>query len=125
MKKTAIPVNGEILHAHFGGAGAFKFYFIENNKVVKTQMAVPPAHEPGVIPKWVAEMEVTDIILGGIGQRAVSIFEHFNINVIKGAIEENADLIIEKYLAGSLVASGENCNHDHDHGHHDHGHHHS
>ena len=125
MRKIAIPVNGDILHAHFGGAGAFKIYIVEDNKVVEIQMATPPAHEPGVIPKWVAEIGVTDIILGGIGQRAVTIFEHFNINVVKGAAEESADLIIEKYLSGSLLASGENCNHDHDHGDHDHGHHHA
>ncbi len=114
MRKIAIPLNGEKLHAHFGGAGVFKFYIVEDNKIVNTENAIPPPHEPGVIPKWVAEMGATDIILGGIGQRAVTIFEQFNIKVVKGAGEENADQLVEQYLSGTLEASGENCtNRDH------------
>jgi len=124
MRKIAIPVNGENLHGHFGGAGMFKFYMVEDNKVVNVEMLQPPPHEPGVIPKWVAEMGATEILLGGIGQRAVAIFDHFKIKVVKGAAEENADLIVEKYLADTLESTGENCNHDdHDHGHHGHHHH--
>ncbi|MCK4922058.1 MAG: ATPase, partial [Bacteroidales bacterium] len=66
MRKIAIPINGDNLHGHFGGAGMFKFYIVENNKVVNVEILPPPPHEPGVIPKWVAEMGATEIILGGI-----------------------------------------------------------
>lgn len=124
MRKIAIPVNGEVLHGHFGGAGMFRFYAVNNDKVVNVESITPPPHEPGVIPRWVAEMGASEIILGGIGQKAVSILEHKNIKVIKGAAEENADSIIEKYLAGKLETSEENCNHDHQHHHGDHHHHH-
>ena len=124
MRKIGIPVDGKNLHGHFGGASMFKFYFIEDNKVVDTEKLVPPPHHPGVIPRWIADQGVTDVILGGVGQKAVAILEHFNIKVTKGVGEYEADKVIEDYLAGTLEASEENCNHDH-HQHHDHGHQHN
>lgn len=117
MKKIAIPIDGDKLDSHFGGARNFKFYFINNDKIVDTRTQVPPPHSPGAIPKWIVENNVTDVILGGVGQKAVSILEHFNINVAKGAPVKKADTLVIEYLAGKLETSDEEC---HDHGHHHH-----
>ena len=35
---------------------------------------MPPEHRPGVYPRWVAALGVTDVIAGGIGQRAIDLF---------------------------------------------------
>lgn len=112
MRKIAVPVNGENVHAHFGGAPFFKFYSIEDDKIVNTELVVPPNHEPGVLPRWMQENGVTDLILVGIGARAVNILQQLNIQVAKGVGEENADEVVKKYIAGTLDASGENCKHD-------------
>ncbi len=115
MRKIALPVNGEMLHGHFGGAGQFKFYHVEDGNVVGSELQVPPPHSPGAIPRWIIEQGVTDLIVCGIGQKAVAILEQHNVKVAKGAPVKNADEIVEEYLKGTLDASGEECK---GHGHH-------
>jgi predicted Fe-Mo cluster-binding NifX family protein len=114
MKKIAIPVDGDKLHGHFGAARNFKFYFVENDKVVDTESLTPPPHTPGSIPKWIVDNKVTDVILGGVGQKAVAILEQFNIKVAKGAPVKKADTLVKEYIAGTLDTTGEDC---HEHGH--------
>lgn len=115
MKKIAIPLDGDMLHDHFGAARNFKFYFVENDKIVDTHIMTPPPHTPGSIPKWIVDNEVTDVILGGVGQKAVSILKRFNIKVAKGAPIKKADMLVKEYIEGTLETSDENC---HEHGHH-------
>ena len=113
MKKIAIPVTEGILSSHFGHAEIFQVYSIENGSIIKTEALTPPPHEPGVIPKWLNETGAACIITGGIGQRAVDLFNEFGIDVISGAPALAPDELIEKHLAGELVSSGAVCAHNH------------
>jgi predicted Fe-Mo cluster-binding NifX family protein len=124
MKKIALPLEGEMIHGHFGGAKLFKFYTVEDKNIVDTELKVPPPHTPGAIPRWIAENEVTDLIICGIGQKAVSILEHHNVKVMKGVAVKKADELVKDYLEGVLETSNENCGGHGHHGHHDHDHHH-
>ncbi|NPA67516.1 MAG: ATPase [Chlorobi bacterium] len=117
MKKIAIPVSEGILSAHFGHAPYFYFYYVEDGKIIKEQMEMPPPHEFGVIPNWLAENEVTDLITGGIGPKAVDILNNRNINVFTGAPADNPAEIIRKFIAGTLKTTANLCNHDHNHDH--------
>ncbi len=130
MRRIALPVTNNLLSAHFGHPEYFFIYEIKDNKIDKEEMHTPPVHTPGAFPKWLADMQVTDIIAGGMGQRAVGLFNANGINVYLGAEVKNPkDLVIE-LLEGSLVSNENLCNHDgdHDHNHHhghgDGGHHH-
>ncbi len=116
MKKAAIPVADGKLSAHFGHALYFYFYYIEDDKVVKEQMEMPPPHEFGAIPNWLAENKVTDLITGGIGPKAIEILKQNNINVYTGAPTEKPAKIIEDFLSGTLRTVANMCSHDeHEH----------
>ena len=114
MRKIAIPVDGGKLSAHFGHAPYFYFYHTENSKVVKEQLEIPPPHEFGVIPNWLAENKVTDLITGGIGPKAIEILNRNNINVYTGASVDKPSKIIEAFLNNTLETSANLCNHDGD-----------
>ncbi|NOZ34366.1 MAG: ATPase [Chlorobi bacterium] len=118
MRKIAIPVIDGKLSAHFGHAPYFYFYHAENDKVVKEQMETPPPHEFGVIPNWLAENNVTDLITGGIGPKAVEILNQNNINVFTGAPANEPAKVVDAFLSGTLKTTANMCNHnaeDHEH----------
>jgi len=114
MSKIAIPVAEGKMSAHFGHAPYFYIYHIENNKVVKEQMEIPPPHEFGVIPNWLAEINVTDLITGGIGAKATDILNKNKINVFTGAPVDKPGRIIDAFLSGTLKTTANMCNHDED-----------
>jgi predicted Fe-Mo cluster-binding NifX family protein len=57
---------------------------------------------------------VTDVIAGGIGQRAIDLFNQQGINVFVGAPMQNEMEIVTDFLAGKLSLSVNYCNHDSD-----------
>jgi predicted Fe-Mo cluster-binding NifX family protein len=115
MKKIAIPVLNGLLSEHFGHAPFFYIYHTEGNMIVKEQLETPPPHEFGVIPNWLAEIEVTDLITGGIGPKAIDILNSRNINVYAGANPQSPKKTIEDFLSGNLKTTENLCNHsEHD-----------
>jgi predicted Fe-Mo cluster-binding NifX family protein len=116
MRKIALPVVEGKLSAHFGHASYFYIYHTEGENIIKEQMEVPPPHEFGVIPNWLSEIQVTDLIVGGIGPKAVDILNNHKINVFSGAPVEHPESVIHSFLSGSLKTTANMCNHDeHDH----------
>ncbi len=51
----AIPIESGVLCSHFGHCSLFAIIQIEKNNIVETKYLVPPHHEPGVLPNWLAE----------------------------------------------------------------------
>ena len=127
-KKIAVPVDGNgVLDGHFGHCQFFEIFETSDKKIVTHSKVAPPPHEPGVFPKWLANEGVTDVIAGGIGDRAFKILNHFQIKVHKGAPILYSNSLVESFLDETLELSENNCNHDHHHDHHhdhQHNHHH-
>ncbi len=122
MNQTiAIPMENGKLCAHFGHCQTFAFIKVENCKIVNITEHTPPEHVPGLYPRWVAQHGATDVIAGGMGQKAVQLFHEQNINVFTGAPMDTAQEIVTRFLANNLELSANYCNHDHDHEH-GHGH---
>ncbi|HSO86988.1 MAG TPA: NifB/NifX family molybdenum-iron cluster-binding protein [Draconibacterium sp.] len=126
-KKVAVPAdeNG-VLEGHFGHCQFFEIFEIADNQIISHEKLVPPPHEPGVLPKWLAGNGVTDVLAGGIGDGALKILAYKNINVFKGVPALPVAELIEKFLNGTLELSDNSCNddhHEHEH-HHHHQHHH-
>jgi ATP-binding protein involved in chromosome partitioning len=122
MTTIAIPIRDGRFCEHFGGADAFALYSIADGaKSVDTrQMMSPPEHGRGVFPVWLRQVGAEVILAGGMGPRAVGIFAQHGIEVVLGVRGEDPDLMVERYLAGTLEATGEPC---HDQGFHDCSHH--
>lgn len=111
-KLIAVPVdeNG-ILDAHFGHCKYFLLLKAEGDVIVSEQKLVPPPHEPGVLPRWLAEQGATDIIAGGMGQKAIQIFNQNGVNVFVGAPKLSATELANGFLTKSLSFTSNYCDH--------------
>jgi len=111
--KYAIPLDGDSLSAHFGHCDKFAIFEVDQEKqeVIKREFLNPPAHEPGVLPSWLAEKGVNIVIAGGMGSRAQMHFQRNNVKVIIGAMEDDPEQAVIKHIKKELK-SGENiCDH--------------
>jgi predicted Fe-Mo cluster-binding NifX family protein len=109
--KFAIPIAEGKLTAHFGHCQEFALIDVENNKIKKKETRVPPPHEPGVLPRWLGEIGADVIIAGGMGQRAIGLFQENNIKVITGAPVLEPESLVTSYLTGTLVTGANVCDH--------------
>ncbi|MBN2213624.1 MAG: NifB/NifX family molybdenum-iron cluster-binding protein [Bacteroidales bacterium] len=107
----AIPTNNSCLCQHFGHCEKFAVIQIEDNKITRESYLEPPPHEPGVLPAWLASKGVTHIIAGGMGHRAVSLFNHHNIRVYTGAEEKPARTLAEELVNNRLITGDNTCDH--------------
>ena len=111
MKKIAIPLAEGKLTAHFGHCQEFAVIEIEDDQIKNKQILVPPPHEPGVLPQWLHEQGAEVIIAGGMGQRAISLFNQNGIRVVTGAPCLEPETLVESYLNNSLEYSNNLCDH--------------
>jgi predicted Fe-Mo cluster-binding NifX family protein len=116
-KCIAIPMENGTLCAHFGHCQTFAIVSVENSTITEIKELTPPEHVPGLYPKWVAQFGVTDVIAGGMGQKAISLFNAQNINAFVGAPMKAAKELVEDFIAGKLTLSANYCNHDENHEH--------
>ena len=111
--KIAIPITDGKLSAHFGHCETFALIHanVEQKSIETAEMLTPPAHEPGVLPRWLAEQGAELIIAGGMGSRAQGLFQAQGINVMVGAPSETPDAIMRAYLDRTLVTGSNVCDH--------------
>lgn len=118
MTKTfAVPVENGQLCAHFGHCQKFAIIKVKDDAIVELEEIVPPEHQPGLYPRWVAGYDVTDVIAGGMGQKAIHLFNQQNINVFVGAPMKDAKALVEDFVAGNLRLDANYCDHDSHHAH--------
>lgn len=110
-KKLAIPLDGEALSEHFGHSGQFAFYEIEDEKIVSSSRQIPPPHDHGTIPKWLVANQVTDVLAGGIGPKAVDILNNHKINVYVGVESDNPDNLALDFIKDNLKFGQNYCHH--------------
>jgi Mrp family chromosome partitioning ATPase/predicted Fe-Mo cluster-binding NifX family protein len=113
MKRIAIPVVNGKLSAHFGHCEQFAVFEVDEEKreIIGKQLFEPPAHEPGVLPKWLGGMQVQLIIAGGMGRRAQDLFKEQNIEVFVGAPANEPEDVITEFLNDSLETGANICDH--------------
>jgi len=117
MITIAIPTVEGRLHGHFGGCREFTFVQVEpdTKKINGIRTLTPPEHTPGTFPRWVREQGANVVIAGGIGRRALALFEQQGIKVCAGVPEATVAELAAAYLGGHLTATPAACEH---HGHH-------
>jgi len=113
VTRIAIPVSEGILASHFGHSEHFAFFDVAaDHKTVLTEVQkTPPPHEPGTYPKWLREEGVNIVIAGGMGTRALSLFEQQGINVVVGASPTGPRQLVEQLLSGKLTSGANVCDH--------------
>ncbi|PKM83125.1 MAG: dinitrogenase iron-molybdenum cofactor [Firmicutes bacterium HGW-Firmicutes-14] len=106
--KIAIAMEGNTVSEHFGHCENFYVADIENKEVKNPQVIANPGHVPGFLPKFLAEKKVECIITGGIGAKAIELFNEMGIEVITGA-RGTAEEVVPGYIRGELVSTGSVC----------------
>lgn len=110
----------EIVAEHFGRCSKFNVCELdEQKKIIKRETYFNPlAGEHGgacQLPGYIKQYNVSTIIAGGMGQKAVSNFLEYGISVITapGLLYEDA---VNLYILGRLRGY-ETCSHEHGHNH--------
>lgn len=113
VMRIAIPLLEGKLSQHFGHCEQFAIIDTdgESGEITKRQDMTPPPHQPGVLPRWLAGMDVNVIIARGIGQRAQQLFEQSGIKVVVGAEPESPESLVAAYLNRALKTGANLCNH--------------
>ena len=107
--KFAVPMAEGKLTAHFGHCQQLALIEVEEEEIKNTEVLTPPPHEPGVLPRWLGELGANVIIAGGIGQRAISLFNENNIKVchfINFNLHRPTYLLDNSLLSPSIRPSG-------------------
>ena len=111
-KIIAVPVdNNGNLDGHFGHCKFFALFQTNGENISGEEMVTPPPHEPGVLPKWLAEKGVTDVLAGGMGNRAIQIFNQNKVNVFVGAPKMNAGELVNGFLDNTITFNANYCDH--------------
>ena len=110
--KIAIPVNDAgILDGHFGHCRYFAIHTVEDDRIIFDELIQPPPHEPGILPKWLSGLDITHVIAGGMGNRALQLFNHHDIRVYTGAPGKEARELVREFLDNSLKFNSNSCDH--------------
>jgi predicted Fe-Mo cluster-binding NifX family protein len=112
MKRSiAVPLENGILSAHFGRCQQFAIIETDSTNIIREIFVTSPPHEPGLLPGWLAEKGVTDVIAGGMGHRAISLFNDNKINVFVGAPIKKPKDLVNDLLNDTLSAGANYCDH--------------
>lgn len=116
--KLAIPMADGLLAAHFGHCQEFAIVDVDaDSKEVTAIEKIPaPVHQPGMLPGWLRQMDVTVVIAGGMGMRAIELFTQMGIDVCPGAPVQTAEELVAAFLKGSLQTNYIPCDHSEGHG---------
>lgn len=106
--KIAVATEGSQVSRHFGRCERYLAYDIEDEEVVNKTEIEHPGHRPGFLPRYLSKKEVDLLITGGIGPRAIDMFNSLGINVMSG-VQGNVDDIIQRYLEDELEGKVEPC----------------
>ncbi len=111
--KIALPLAQGRLSMHFGHCQEFAIFDVqpENKEIISYQKYNAPPHQPGLLPRWLAEKGVSLVIAGGMGQRAQAIFNEAGIDVTVGAPSEEPEKLVHRYLDGTLQTGDNLCDH--------------
>ena len=111
--RIAIPTVEKKLAMHFGHCQEFAMVDVnaETDQIEKTEFLTPPPHEPGVLPRWLAEQGATVIVAGGMGTRAQDMFIQRGIKVVVGAPPDDPETVAKAYIGGTLETGSNVCDH--------------
>ena len=111
-EKIAVATDGAEVAQHFGRCPAYTLVEIKDGSAVDQKVIPNPGHQPGFLPRFLAEKGVKCVIAGGMGPRAQNLFAEQEINTIIGVTGPVAEAI-ESYLSGNLVGGVSLCEHGH------------
>ena len=114
MRIAVTYENGEVFQ-HFGHTEQFKFYDIEDGKVISSAVVPTNGRGHGALASLLSMVEVDVVICGGIGGGAQMALAANGIKLYGGVTGE-ADKVVEAFLAGELDYNPDvQCSHHGEH----------
>lgn len=109
----AVPVSRGELCPHFGHCEHFALFEVdrEAKRIIGSRPLQPPAHEPGVLPRWLGEQGAQVILAGGMGVKAQQLFGDNGVEVVVGVPQAPPEQVIQAYLDGTLSPGENACDH--------------
>ena len=107
-----------IIGPHFGRCPYYVIVDLDGQEVRSITEIENPyfrSHEPGQVPRFIQQQNVDVMLTGGMGGRAIMLFEQFGIEPVTGA-RGTVRATLEAYLGGSLTGA-ESCKESQEHGH--------
>jgi len=103
--RIALPMQGAAFSSHFGGATHFRIIDADRvtHNIISQAEVQAPEHVPGAFPSWLAKQGVQSVIVGGIGQRAVQLFNESGIQLFTAHGEATPEALVAQQLEGNLA----------------------
>ena len=92
------------LSAHFGRCPYYTVLEVEGNEIIGSQVLENPYfnnHQPGAVPSFIHSQKVDVMIAGGMGPRAIDLFNQFGIEVATG-VQGQVKNVAAAYLDGRI-----------------------
>jgi predicted Fe-Mo cluster-binding NifX family protein len=89
---------------HFGRCPYYAFVDVDDHKVKQVSVVQNPyfaQHRPGQVPNFIHAQGVDVMLTGGMGRRAIGMFDEFGIEAVTGA-SGTVRRAIELYLGGII-----------------------
>jgi len=119
--KLAVPTtrNNQV-DAHFGHCEYFTVFTIENGEIKNSQIVDSPqgCGCKSNIVSVLKEMGVEVMLAGNMGGGAVNVLNQHGIDVVRGC-EGDVMSLIQEYVKGELIDSGDICHQHESHNHED------
>jgi predicted Fe-Mo cluster-binding NifX family protein len=111
--KIALPLKDGLVSGHFGHPECFSLVSVDSasREILGEERITPPPHEPGLLPRWLAEQGANVVLAGGVGHRAVVLLETSGIEVLTGVPEMTAEEAVRLWLDGTLKTADNSCDH--------------
>jgi ATP-binding protein involved in chromosome partitioning len=111
--RIAVPLANGRLAMHFGHCEQFALVDVdgETKAIGHSEVVAAPDHQPGLLPRWLAERGVQVVIAGGMGRRALGLFAENSIEVAVGAPGGTPEELAAAYLRGTLETGDNVCDH--------------
>ena len=111
--RVAIPMAAGKLASHFGHCERFALIDFDPaaKSILGKQELEAPEHQPGLLPRWLAERGAQVIIAGGMGVSAQNLFAENGIKVVLGASAETPESLVTAYMEGTLHTGENVCDH--------------
>jgi len=96
-----------VVSPHFGRCPFFVLVDVEDGtmKTVHTEKnPYFPNHQPGQIPKFISELGADVMLAGGMGRRAIMMFDQLGVQGVTGAYGSIRQAV-ERYLSGDLTGA--------------------
>ncbi len=99
---------------HFGRCPNYTLVDVDGQDVKDVQVINNPyfkKHEPGVVPGYMNDQAINVMIAGGMGPRAIQLFQGFGIEVATG-VAGKVENVLKAYIEGRISGTAP-CSHDH------------